>query len=96
MRNVPRSDDLGISSPPRRGLKEVKDMKSFEMLGWWLVIVGALNWGLVGLGVLMGNSGWNVVNMVFGSWPMVENVVYLLVGLSGVWLLWAKLSGKKS
>lgn len=71
-------------------------MKSLEMLGWWLVIVGALNWGLMGLGALMGNSGWNVVNMVFGSWPMVENVVYLLVGLSGVWLLWAKLSGKKS
>ncbi len=52
-----------------------------------LVVVGALNWGLVGLGGLMG-SDWNVVHLLLGGVSSVlENVVYLLVGLSGLGLL---------
>lgn len=58
--------------------------KSLHMVSWILIIVGALNWGLVGLGGLMGSS-WNLVNMLLGSWPMVEALVYLLVGLSAVY-----------
>ena len=72
-------------------------MKQVEWLGMVLVIVGALNWGLVGLGGLMGNANWNVVWMLLGSWPVVLNLVYVLVGLSGLWLLWdwyAKMSKK--
>lgn len=50
-----------------------------------LLIVGGLNWGLVGVAMLMDNgSNWNVVNMLLGSWPMVEAVVYVLVGLAAV------------
>ena len=48
-----------------------------------LVVVGAVNWGLVGLGMLMGRS-LNLVNMLLGSWPTVEAIVYLLVGLAGL------------
>lgn len=48
-----------------------------------LVVVGAVNWGLVGLGMLMGRS-LNLVNMLLGSWPTVEAIVYLLVGLCGL------------
>lgn len=70
-------------------------MKSLNTLAWWLVIVGALNWLLVGLGGLTGAMGWNLVAMIFGSMPTLENLVYLLVGLSGLILLWNKLSGKK-
>lgn len=62
-------------------------MKTVHMLGWWLVIIGAVNWGLVGASALAGSSSWNVVNMLLGSWPQVESVVYVLVGLSGLWLL---------
>lgn len=54
-----------------------------------LVIVGAVNWGLVGLGMLMG-SNWNVVNMILGSIPTLEALVYVLVGLSGVWMIWKR------
>ena len=57
--------------------------KSVHMVAWILIIVGGLNWGLVGLGSLMGGS-WNLVNMLLGSMPMVESLVYLLVGLSAV------------
>jgi hypothetical protein len=63
-------------------------MKALHMVTFILVAVGGLNWGLVGLGALMGDPmGWNVVNMVLGSWPMVESLVYLLVGLSTVWVV---------
>ncbi len=50
-----------------------------------LVIIGGLNWGLIGLGGFMNFDG-NVVHMLLGSWPSVELVVYILVGLSAVGL----------
>lgn len=57
------------------------DMKNMQMLSFLLVVVGALNWGLVGL------FEFNLVSMLLGSWPMLERVVYILVGLSGVYAL---------
>jgi uncharacterized membrane protein YuzA (DUF378 family) len=42
--------------------------------------VGALNWLLVAF-------GYNLVTMLVGTWPMVEKVVYILVGVSAVLLL---------
>ena len=48
-----------------------------------LLIIGGLNWLLVGIGMLMGND-LNVVHMALGAWPMVEAIVYVLVGLSAV------------
>ncbi len=50
-------------------------------VGCALVIIGAINWGLVGL------FQFNLVSSVLGSWPMVERVVYVLVGLSGLMML---------
>jgi uncharacterized membrane protein YuzA (DUF378 family) len=56
------------------------------MVAWILVIIGALNWGLVGIGGFAGGN-WNVVNLVLGSWPMAEWIVYVLVGLAAVYEL---------
>lgn len=53
-------------------------------VAWVLVLVGALNWGLMGLGYFLGFQG-NVVAMLLGGMPLVENVVYLLVGASAVY-----------
>ncbi len=61
-------------------------MKALHMIAFVLLVVGGLNWGLVGLGWLMGNMDWNVVHMILGSIPMLEGLVYVLVGLSAVWL----------
>lgn len=66
-------------------------MKGYEQWAWWLVVIGALNWGLVGLGSLLGAGDWNVVALILGAWPVLVDVVYLLVGLSGLWLLWGKM-----
>lgn len=67
-------------------------------LAMTLVLVGALNWGLVGIGGFAG-ADWNVVHMLLGSWPQVEWVVYILVGVSGAWMAWSHIachSGKMS
>ncbi len=50
-------------------------------VAWVLVIIGGLNWGLVGVGMLM-SSNLNLVNLAFGSMPTVEAIVYLVVGLA--------------
>jgi uncharacterized membrane protein YuzA (DUF378 family) len=53
-----------------------------------LLIIGGLNWGLVGLGMLLLNNAgdWNVLHIILGPVPGVEAIVYLLVGASA--LLW--------
>ena len=46
-----------------------------------LAIVGALNWGLIGL------TGNNLVEQIFGAGTTLTKVIYILVGLSGLMLL---------
>ncbi len=58
-------------------------MKGLHYVAFILLVVGGLNWGLVGLGMFM-DANWNVVNMILGNWPMVEWLVYVLVGVSAV------------
>lgn len=66
----------------------VKGGCAYSMIAKILVAVGGLNWGLVGLGMLTNSAeSWNVVNMLLGDWPVVEAIVYLLVGISAVVLL---------
>ena len=61
-------------------------MKLAHIAAFLLVVIGAVNWGLVGLGSLVGGADWNVVHMLLGSWMQVEALVYVLVGLSGLYL----------
>lgn len=46
-----------------------------------LAVIGALNWGLIGLFDL------NLVAMLFGSMSWLSRIIYGLVGLSGIYLL---------
>ena len=59
-------------------------MKNLWVVVVALVIIGAINWGLVGLGYFVGIN-LNLVNLIVGKWPMIENIVYLLVGICGIW-----------
>lgn len=56
-------------------------MKLLHMVAFTLVVVGALNWGLVGL------LNWNVVTWLLGGMPGLVTIVYILVGLSAVYLV---------
>lgn len=60
-----------------------------------LVLIGGINWGLVGLGMLLGKD-LNVVHLILGGLPVwVEAVVYLLVGLMALKVVAFALLGKK-
>ncbi len=61
-------------------------MKTLHYITFILVVIGGLNWGLIGLGAFAG-SDWNVVHMILGSWTSLEWLVYVLVGLSALWIL---------
>jgi uncharacterized membrane protein YuzA (DUF378 family) len=50
------------------------------MLAFILVVVGGVNWGLVGL------MNYNLVSSLLGSMGGLEKIVYILVGLSAVYL----------
>ncbi len=58
-----------------------KGMCGLHKGAWVLVIVGALNWGLIGV------AKFNLVMALLGAWPMVERVVYVLVGLAALMML---------
>ncbi|MBW3019715.1 DUF378 domain-containing protein [Candidatus Woesearchaeota archaeon] len=47
-----------------------------------LVIVGAVNWGLVGAFDL------DLVALLVGRWAVVATIVYILVGLSGLYTIY--------
>lgn len=57
-------------------------MKNLHFVVFGLVVIGALNWGLIGL------FNYNLVNALLGSLPGLEKLVYVLVGASGAVLLW--------
>lgn len=46
-----------------------------------LVIIGALNWGLIGL------FSFDLVKAIFGDMSTVSRIIYTLVGLSGVMMM---------
>ncbi len=64
-------------------------MCGVHKIGAALVVVGAINWGLIGL------LQWNLVEAVLGT-GTVTRVVYILVGLAGIAMLgMCKCSGCK-
>jgi uncharacterized protein len=54
-------------------------MKFINILTLSLVIVGGLNWGLVGL------LSFDLVAAIFGAGSALARIVYTLVGLSAAW-----------
>ncbi len=68
-----------------------RGMCAFHKISWVLVIVGALNWGIVGAF----GGDWNLVMKLLGQWPAAERIVYVLVGVSALMMLaQAKCCGK--
>ncbi|SIR02807.1 MULTISPECIES: DUF378 domain-containing protein [unclassified Bosea (in: a-proteobacteria)] len=57
-------------------------MKSINLVTLLLVIIGGLNWGLVGL------ADVDLVAALFGAGSMLSRIVYVLVGASALWQLY--------
>ena len=60
-------------------------MKTLHIVAFVLLIVGGVNWGLIAIGGLLGYN-FNLVNILFGSWPILEGLTYLLVGIAAVYI----------
>lgn len=59
----------------------MKGMNWMVQTSMILLVVGGLNWGLVGL------FGFDLVDAIFGSWPGLVRLVYVLVGAAAVYSL---------
>lgn len=55
----------------------------------WLVVLGAINWGLVGL------LNLDLLRMLLGGWPVLVKGAYVLIGAAGFWGAYAMLTKKK-
>ena len=64
-------------------------MKELDWVAYVLVTLGALNWGLIGAFRL------DLVQTVLGTSPGIVQLVYILIGLSGLYSLYKMSSMKK-
>jgi uncharacterized membrane protein YuzA (DUF378 family) len=55
-----------------------------NIIAWILVIIGAINWGLIGF------FQWDLVAAIFGGQSaIVSRIISALVGLAGLWgIMW--------
>ena len=56
-------------------------MKIINIIALLLVIIGAINWGLVGL------FEFNLVDFLFGVGSILSRIIYSLVGIAGLWCI---------
>lgn len=56
-------------------------MKTLNYIALTITIIGALNWGLIGL------FNFNLVSFLFGSMTLFSRIIYSLVGLCGLYLI---------
>ncbi len=54
-------------------------MKIIDKIALVLIIIGAINWGLIGL------FNFNLVATIFGEMTIISRIIYGLVGISGIW-----------
>ena len=54
-------------------------MKIIDKTALALIIIGAINWGLIGL------FSFDLVGTLFGDMSILSRIVYSLVGISGLW-----------
>lgn len=56
-------------------------MKVIDKVALVLVIVGAIVWLLVGI------FDFNLVETIFGTMSIISRIIYILVGISGLWTI---------
>ena len=56
-------------------------MKVIDTIALVLIIIGAINWGLVGI------FNFNLVDAIFGSMSVISRIIYILAGISGLWAI---------
>ena len=54
-------------------------MKIIDKIALVLIIIGAINWGLIGF------FKFDLVATIFGEMSVLSRIIYALVGISGLW-----------
>lgn len=57
----------------------MKGLKGIDVVVWTLLVIGGLNWGLVGV------FDFNLVARVFGEMSVISRIVYILIGVSALY-----------
>ncbi len=60
-------------------------MSWLDKIALILTVIGGINWGLIGLVKL------NMVELIFGYVPILVSIIYILVGISACYILYAYL-----
>jgi uncharacterized membrane protein YuzA (DUF378 family) len=72
-------------TPDRRAGNLTSGMTTLDWIAMTLLIVGGINWGLVGL------FSFDLVAAIFGAMSPISRIVYVLVGLSAVYSIFTSL-----
>ncbi len=56
-------------------------MKVLDYIALIIVIIGAVNWGLIGF------FGFDLVAFLFGSMSLLSRIVYCIVGICGLYAI---------
>lgn len=56
-------------------------MKTLDYIALILVVIGAINWGLIGF------FNFDLVKAIFGNMTLITRIIYSLVGVSGLYSL---------
>jgi len=62
--------------------------KALMWIAWILVVIGGLNWGLVGF------FNFDLVAMLFGTMSTVSRIIYDLVGIAAIVMIFKDLKMK--
>lgn len=54
-------------------------MKVLDYVALILIVIGALNWGLIGL------LQFDLIRVLFGDMSILSRIVYVLVGVAGIY-----------
>ena len=57
----------------------MKNKQLLETIVWVLLVIGGLNWGLIGF------FEWNLVGIVFGYTSVITRVIYAVVGIAALY-----------
>jgi uncharacterized membrane protein YuzA (DUF378 family) len=70
--------------------RDTSGLNAIDWVAMVLLIVGGLDWGLIGL------FGFNLVAAIFGEMTVASRIVYALVGLSALWSIYTstRLAGR--
>lgn len=62
------------------------NLRAINLVAWVLVLIGGLNWGLVGL------FDYNLVAEIFGADSALADIIYIVVGVSALYFIVLKLT----